>query len=163
MELQTKIVENCVELGTIEDGKINITNVDVQTLGRLYDLLSKTTQGTQPNPGDNYQGGIYVGEFDGKRYVVSKDEVELEWYDAKEWCENYSKDGYDDWFLPNKDELNFLFESKVIEEPSTWYWSSTVYDSTFAWYQDFLASTAGYQGYYYMTHATSVRGFRVVT
>ena len=162
MELQTKIVENGIELGTIENGRIFTNGVDVYTLGRLYTLLSKTTQETQPNPGDEYQGGIYVGEFDGKRYVVSKDEVKLNHKDAKEWCRNYRKDGYDDWFLPNKDELDFLFESNVIENPSIWYWSSTEYNSTDAWFQYFLTSCAGPQSTGTVLNTFCVRGLRVV-
>ena len=157
MELQTKIVENGVELGTIENGMIYTNGVDVDTIIRIYDLLN------EPNPGDEYQGGIYVGEFEGKRYVMSKDEVELNWNDAKEWCSKYSNDGYDDWFLPSKDELNFLFESKVLNNPSMWYWSSTEYSSTNAWFQLFSTDYPGGQNNYSMDSTCFVRGFRVVS
>lgn len=113
-------------------------------------------------PRDDYQGGIYVGEFEGKHYVVSKDEVKLEWNDGIELCANYSKDGYDDWFLPSKDELNFLYESNVIENPCEWYWSSTEYTSTDVWFQYFSGSYAGVQSGSGMSNAHFVRCFRIV-
>jgi len=45
--------------------------------------------------------------------------------------------GYDDWFLPSKDELNLLYLQKGVVGGFAYYWSSTEYGSYAAWYQYF--------------------------
>jgi hypothetical protein len=60
----------------------------------------------------------------------------------------YSGGGYDDWFLPSKDELNQIFTNKATINTTAsanggsnfainYYWSSTEYDSNNAWLQNF--------------------------
>ena len=57
----------------------------------------------------------------------------------------YSLNGYDDWYLPSKDELDLLYDQKTVvggfppssaSFSSSSYWSSTEYGSTTAWYQN---------------------------
>jgi hypothetical protein len=58
-----------------------------------------------------YDKGSYS---DGWRYLecapkdVGRD---VDWDEAQKLCDDYSFGGYDDWFLPNKAELNFLYEN----------------------------------------------------
>ena len=54
----------------------------------------------------------------------------------------YSLNGYQDWYLPAKDELNTLFEQKDIVGNFTYdyYWSSTEFDVYFTWQQLFGGS-----------------------
>jgi hypothetical protein len=92
---------------------------------------------------------------------------------ASELCLNYSVDGYDDWFLPSKDELNLmsinfnLINTTSLENGGTEfnlvypvYWSSTEFDAGKAWKQ-VLEST--YQFYYakcqYASYVRAVRAF----
>jgi hypothetical protein len=59
----------------------------------------------------------------------------------------YTGGGYDDWFLPSKDELNLLYLQRVAvggfsigttpSAPGGYYWSSTEYDNNTAWGQNF--------------------------
>ena len=53
---------------------------------------------------------------------------------------------YGDWYLPSKFELNLLYAQKSVVGgfADFFYWSSTEYDSGFAWDQDFYD---GYQNY----------------
>lgn len=66
---------------------------------------------------------------------------------AADICANLTIDGYSDWFLPSKSELNLMYENigngnalglgNVGNFTSNWYWSSTEEDSNSAWYQSF--------------------------
>jgi hypothetical protein len=66
---------------------------------------------------------------------------------AANLCDEYSVTNgtktYDDWYLPSKDELNLMYNNlhkKGIGGFITGtdvYWTSTEYDSSFAWYQYF--------------------------
>lgn len=52
---------------------------------------------------------------------------------------NFSYNGYSDWFLPSKDELNKLYENKdaIGGFADATYWSSTEFDKDLAWGQIF--------------------------
>jgi hypothetical protein len=54
-------------------------------------------------------------------------------------CANYSVDGYSDWYLPSKAELNLLFKKKDIVGgfSATNYWSSSEASRGKAWDQEF--------------------------
>lgn len=60
-------------------------------------------------------------------------------------CANLSLGGYSDWFLPSKDELNLMYANLKLFGISGFteynYWSSSEYNASLAWYQDF--STGG--------------------
>ncbi len=51
----------------------------------------------------------------------------------------YRGGGYDDWFLPSKDELNELYINKdeIGGFADQWYWSSSEFDKSYVYYQDF--------------------------
>ena len=62
-------------------------------------------------------------------------------------CENYTLGGYDDWYLPSKDELNELYLSKDLVGGFSdyYYWSSTESRTYYVWIQAFLGGTQGTQ------------------
>ena len=72
---------------------------------------------------------------------------------------SYRGEGYDDWFLPSKDELNKLFLHKAIVGGfgSGGYWSSSEINTYFAWVQGF---GAGYQTDYVKNENWLVRPVR---
>ncbi|MGB5259133.1 MAG: DUF1566 domain-containing protein [Gammaproteobacteria bacterium] len=51
----------------------------------------------------------------------------------------YEVNGFDDWFLPSKGELDLLYQEKAIVSvfADPYYWSSTEYDGKLAWFQSF--------------------------
>lgn len=58
-------------------------------------------------------------------------------------CKNYRGGGYDDWFLPSKNELNLLYlQQSYVGSFALNYWSSTEGGNDAAWDQDF---SNGYQ------------------
>lgn len=73
---------------------------------------------------------------------------ELNWEDAKKWCE---KQG-DGWRLPTRLELLEAYEQKIGGFKSNNYWSSTEGNSYVAWVENFFSGSQSYNyednGYY---------------
>jgi len=80
---------------------------------------------------------------------------------AADLCANLSLGGYSDWFLPSKDELNLMYENLkvfgVAGFADNYYWSSSEYNATHAWYQIF---GNGYQSNFYKESTYRVRAVR---
>ena len=68
---------------------------------------------------------------------------------AAEICASLTLNGYDDWFLPSKDELNLIYQNRTTINSAAQvnsglalttgtYWSSTEYSSDVAWGQSFF-------------------------
>lgn len=74
---------------------------------------------------------------------------------AAKFCENMDYAGYTDWYLPAKEELALLYRNGVAIGgfvSSSYYWSSTEYNTSYAWYFGFnvgcLNTTVKYGAYY---------------
>jgi hypothetical protein len=78
---------------------------------------------------------------------------------AAKACADYSSNSLDDWFLPSKDKLNVLYQNKTAISGlgTSYYWSSTEYDSNDAWIQRF---SDGYQANVGKTYSDCVRAVR---
>jgi len=86
------------------------------------------------------QGGIVVNDTNGQILVVASQQKNgnANWDDAKKWCKELNYNGFNDWRLPTKEELNLLFVKfwgftnipnlPFLNSPnynsSSWYWSS---------------------------------------
>ena len=85
---------------------------------------------------------------------------------AASLCTNYNGGGYNDWFLPSKDELNQLFlnltAKGVGNMSATNYWSSSNYISkgiAYAWAQYFSNGNQYYFNEYFYLNVRAVRAF----
>ncbi|MCX6277458.1 MAG: DUF1566 domain-containing protein [Bacteroidetes bacterium] len=60
-------------------------------------------------------------------------------------CDDLVLNGYSDWFLPSKDELNqmYLHKDAIGGFASDLYWSSSQYSANNAWYQSFANGDSG--------------------
>jgi len=65
---------------------------------------------------------------------------------AADVCWNSTANGYSDWYLPSKDELNKLYPmmSTVGGFSTTYYWSSSEYNNNNAWTQNFGTGVQSY-------------------
>jgi len=60
---------------------------------------------------------------------------------AAKICTNLNAFGYSDWYLPSRNELNFIYENKKLFPPDNFgatYWSSTEFNDLRAYSQNFL-------------------------
>jgi hypothetical protein len=89
---------------------------------------------------------------------------------AAQRCVALIINGYSDWFLPSKEELNLMYERLHLQgigdfgQPTNdewwmnwWYWSSSQDDDDHAWNQSF---DDGYQGHNYKDTEYKVRAIR---
>jgi len=80
---------------------------------------------------------------------------------AADICANLTLEGYSDWFLPSKDELNQIHINLHSQElggfANSHYWSSTETGFYNSWLQNF---TNGYQDYTNKSHTYYVRAVR---
>ncbi len=86
-------------------------------------------------------GGFVVFEENGHGLVAAITDLEdMDWNSAKTACEELILNGYSDWHLPSKEELNSVYvnlkQFGVGGFANLGYWSSPEYDSIRAWEQD---------------------------
>lgn len=79
---------------------------------------------------------------------------------AVQLCDDLTVGGYNDWFLPSKDELDKLYTNKgaIGGFADSYYWSSSEFSAFFAWLQNF---SSGYQSYDGKNFSWRVRAVRV--
>ena len=112
--------------------------------------------------GDIGPGGGLVFYIEGNRaYECSEVLGERNWRDARDLCSEYRGGRYDDWYLPNMDELNYIYQNlrkpgKILGDE--WFWSSSEgYNyGTSAWRQLFTVGTQ------YSTNKGSISFVRAV-
>ena len=80
---------------------------------------------------------------------------------AAQLCNDLTVDGYSDWFLPSKDELNLMYENLKVHEVGSFadyhYWSSSEGTAFSTRGQRF---DSGSWGYYFKDHTYRVRAVR---
>jgi hypothetical protein len=105
------------------------------------------------------QHGLIAAKADMQGHSPGKEDGYFTWGDAKIACNNLVSNGFSDWFLPNKDQLNQLYlnESAVGDFMDKFYWSSTERDASNAWRQFF---GDGYQHDYSKSQGYRARAVR---
>ena len=105
------------------------------------------------------------------RFIVERLNARGESNRAAQGCVALNINGYTDWFLPSKDELNLMY-SKIRKHPrggfnttedtnnKHWYWSSSQYfRADYAWAQRFSDSTHDYRAKHLTFSVRAVRAF----
>ena len=78
---------------------------------------------------------------------------------AAKLCSDFTLDGFSDWYLPSKDELNLMYQqrSTIGGFSKDTYWSSSEFSATHAWLQSF---DTGAQYNTKKDYGTSLRAIR---
>ncbi len=76
-------------------------------------------------------------------------------------CSDLVIDGYSDWFLPSRNELNLLYLQKDLigNFVNNYYWSSTQYDAYSSWAQHFFNGNHDNNGKYTVARVRAIRAF----
>ena len=80
-------------------------------------------------------------------------------------CDELELNGYNDWFLPSKDELNLMYinlrQGGYISFANEHYWSSTATNASQAWLQYFGLGYQLEKYRYYTRHVRAARSFNI--
>ena len=90
-------------------------------------------------------------DFAGYLYHVYPDMGAMTWSQAISACNRLSYGGYDDWYLPNEEELNEMYQKKteIGGFGTNTYWSSTERNSDYVFIKDFSDGWWSYAEKYY--------------
>jgi len=130
-------------------------------------LEAYTTDLTAQWGGSNYTVGTGLSIGDGKantQKIVALLNQLGETLCAAQVCTSLNINGFKDWFLPSRDELNVMYNNRLILKMSaSMYWSSSEssgnFASTAAWARNFSASSVSYTYVYSSTYAVmSIQG-----
>ena len=168
-------------LNSGQETPIEIYNSDNSLLGELYGLFYQgglisyldTNNGigfvveTKNDSSEKYSWGcegtfiskasetaIFTGINNTLEIINSECSSSNDLITAVKYCYNLSLNGYDDWYLPSKDELDMVFNNVHLNLygnfENSWYWSSSDGESNgdAAWVQSFKNDGNGFQATY---------------
>jgi hypothetical protein len=113
-------------------------------------IATLTSEGYSQTTPPIQRGGIVVYEKDGHGLVAApKDLGKMTWNSAKKACANLVLNGFSDWRLPSKEELNslYVYKDTIGGFVNYYYWSSTEYLDDMVWIKDF-DNGKQYYGYF---------------
>ena len=97
------------------------------------------------------QGGILVYEADGHGLILATSDLgNQDWASAIMACHQLDLNGYSDWRLPTKEELDTLYTIVKLHGKGDFkngsYWSSSEYNSFYAWRKNFKTGRVDRRG-----------------
>ena len=125
----------------LSSSKAEITDLS-EAPDALIGFAKSVIEGLAPYKiGDKGPGDGLVFYIEGDKALECSELLgEANWEGAKRMCSEYRGGGYSDWYLPTKEELNWIYinlrrKGKITGD--TWYWSSSSKSTDRAWGQYF--------------------------
>ena len=130
---------------------LSSSKAEITDLGEAPNVLvgfaKNVIEGLSVKIGDIGPGGGLIFYIEGNKALECSELLgEANWEDAKRMCSEYRGGGYSDWYLPNIEELNWIYENlrrKGKITGDTWYWSSSAYSTDGAWSKLFYNGNQG--------------------
>jgi hypothetical protein len=116
---------------------------DKRTLAQIEKMTGYAVKPRGVTSQFKHGGFVVYEEWAGRHGLVAAitDLGQMDWKSAKTACDELILNGYSDWYLPTKDELNRLYVSLkmagVGNLANRYYWSSTEDNDIYAWLQGF--------------------------
>jgi len=104
--------------------------------------ISESSTSKADGKAELIQGGIVVYEANGHGLIVATSDLgKQDWASAIKVCDELELNGYSDWRLPNREELNALYTNLKLKNlgglENASYWSSTEFNTYYAYRQNF--------------------------
>jgi hypothetical protein len=122
-DTQNAKAENAVsEFGSSEDELIDLVQVAARKLLGVEVTPTKIEQRPSPSTGSEigrdgrfiaYNNGTVSDTRTNLMWAAKDNGSDINWANAKSYCENYRGGGYSDWRMPTQDELAGLYDSAV--------------------------------------------------
>jgi hypothetical protein len=167
LEGRRENLEWCYDVIDKQTQKIKELEAELQEFKQQLDTYKETTLETAV-PGDVLKdGSIVLQNSNGLALLVSPASTEVVCSWSKEFPEVFEKlrsQGFNSsqWFIPTQEQLNLAYENPEVRRnfSSACYWSSTEFNATGAYIQDFFDGSIFP---YSKTNSVRVRAFRCVT
>lgn len=133
IKLGSKMYLSATVIDVNTAGVVSSAKVQFDSIDSIFDILPNfvktVTENLSLKIGDTGPGGGLICNIEGGRALECSEVLgSATWSEAKEMCSEYRGGGYDDWYLPSVEELNFIYVNlkltgKIIG--GTDFWSST--------------------------------------
>lgn len=131
---------------------ISSAKTQFDSLDNIFNILPgfvrDISEGLTLKIGDTGPGGGLICNIEGNRGLECSEVLgDASWKYAKKMCTEYRGGGYEDWYLPSKEELNFIYRNLARTGEITAhgeFWSSTYYGL----YNDTWDGKSYYAAYY---------------
>lgn len=130
--------------GVVSSAKVQFDSID-SVFDILPNFVKTITENLSLKIGDIGPGGGLVFYIEGNRaWECSEVLGERDWSEAKTLCSEYRGGGYEDWYLPNREELNYIYQN--LRRPgkisgNSLFWSSSADNNDNPWKQRFSSGS----------------------
>jgi hypothetical protein len=132
-DTQNAKAENAVsEFGSSEDELINLVQVTARKLFGVEVSPPRVEQRPSPSSGSEigrdgqfiaYNNGTLLDTQTNLMWAAKDNGSDINWPNAKSYCENYRGGGYTDWRIPTQDELAGLYDGSKTYKATQWDYS----------------------------------------
>jgi hypothetical protein len=128
--------------------------LEAEFIGLQWGSYQKTVSGTATEVGMGKRNTDLIVNFLKRNGEINR---------AAQICNELDMGGYDDWFLPSKDELDLMYKNLKAKGlgkfDDAWYWSSSEYTDTLAWAQNFVDGQQSSNFEFVRNRVRAVRAF----